>query len=82
MCVDNQSSGNPINADFEGFIFTEYDDVVQELTPHCPHEEDWISVDLTERRLIGFKVIESDYAGKRNLRSIQLITDTPACDDT
>ena len=71
-----------LNSDFEGFKFTEYDDVFQELTPHCHREEDWISVDLTERRIIGFKVVESDYVGKRNLRSIQLITDTPTCEDT
>ena len=82
MCVDATVLYNH-NSDFEGFILTEYDDVVQELTPKCNEEEDWISVDLTEKRLIGFKVIESDYTdGRRNLRSIQVITDTPACDDT
>ena len=70
MCVD-ASNYHKYHSDFEGFIFTQYDDVVQELTPECPRVEDWIPVDLTEKRLIGFKVIESDYIdGLRNIRSI------------
>ena len=82
MCVD-ASDYHKWHSDFEGFIFTEYDDRVQELVPKCDIEEDWISVDLTEKRLIGFRTVESDYLnGRRNIRSIQLITDTPACDDT
>ena len=83
MCVDSSQGQQKVHADFEGFKFTDYADVLKELTPSCNNKNDWISVDLTNRRLIGFKIYESDYIdGRRNVRGIQVITDTPSCDNT
>ena len=43
----------------------------------------WVYFDLTEKRLVGFKVLYSDYnSGTRNIRSICPLVDTPDCSET
>ena len=84
--MDNSAAANPRSArhaDFEGFRFLEYGETKKKtLSPSCP-QKDFISIDLTRSRVVGFRVIISDYQrGLRNIRSICPILDTPSCADT
>ena len=69
------------NDDFEGLHFTELDGDYTVLSPNCK-DSAITNFDLSARRLIGFRVINSDYRGGRvNIRSIAPIVDYfPACD--
>ena len=71
ICVDNVHAQGGAGADFEGFKFTEMDGQVTKLAAHCPKRADWVTIDLTDRRIIGFRVVESHwYSRFRNIRSI------------
>lgn len=77
ICVDSIGTGS-VSSDFEGFKFTETNGNVQTLSPNC---DPWYSYDLTQGRLIGFRVINSFYMGARmNIRAIAPIIDTMACE--
>ena len=73
ICVDGIGTTG-VSADFEGFKFIEVDGTTQFLTASCPNPNQ--IVDLSQKRLIGFHVIVSDYlAGRRNIRAIAPIVD-------
>ena len=77
-CVDGYPANSSPNADFEGIFFTEHDGDYQGLTPDCPNRQSW---DLSQDRLIGFRVVLSlYYTGRINIRGIAPIVDAyPAC---
>ena len=60
ICVDTLTIGER-HRDFEGFEFTQYGEYGISLIPKCPRGN-YIDFDLTGKRLIGFKVILSDYS--------------------
>ena len=78
-----QTANNPIHANFRGFTFQEYgSDTKKRLQSSCAHTRQNL-FDLTRSRLIGFRVIISDFwQGKQNIRAICPILDTPDCADT
>ena len=59
MCLDNYETYS-ISNDFEGFEFVESDLSVTYISPDCPTAY-WVTEDLTNYRLIGFKTTISDY---------------------
>jgi hypothetical protein len=71
------------HADFEGFSFLEYGATKKKsLAAGCPRK-DYVAFDLTRSRLIGFRVIISDYQqGQQNIRAICPLLDTPDCAET
>ena len=80
ICVDDQNSEGK-NRDFEGFKFLEYgSSTTVDISADCP-AENWKVLDLTNKRLIGFKVIISDHLSDdrecfKNIRSICPIVDS------
>ena len=44
--------------DFEGFIIHEYSGTVTELYSKCT---EFVSIDLSRQRLVGFEIVASDY---------------------
>ena len=82
ICVDYFNRGER-HRDFEGFEFIQYGEYGERLVPACGRHEDY---DLTGKRLIGFKVILSDYSNappyneeRRNIRSICPLYDEIDC---
>ena len=68
ICVDYHPT-RLTYVDFEGFEFTDNDGNVETLSPDC--SGDFEKIDLTDRKLIGFKVVVSDFIReRRNIRTI------------
>ena len=84
ICIDPTNNG-PGN-DFEGFRFTLFDNSQIELQTTNPPCASWEKQELNGKRLIGFRVVETDYPDTdgfivaRNIRQIQPIVDCVACD--
>ena len=63
--------------DIEGLSFLEYNNNFQYLGPSCNVHNN-VVVDLRGYRLIGFKIITSDFNENwRNIKTITPIVDTP-----
>ena len=86
-CIDNiGSSFNAEHSDFEGFRFTLFSG--EQLTVQSGGCNTWLMQELGGKRLIGFRVVETDYpqntgvglVTERNIRQIQAIVDCVACD--
>ena len=87
ICVDKLNKGHR-HRDFEGFEFTQYGEYGIKLMPKCGRRN-YVDFDLVGKRLIGFKVILSDYTDappftqdRRNIRSICPLYDEIDCTDT
>ena len=59
ICLDDLSSSP--HDDFEGFNFIEYGGRETKLSPSCNWGRDSEIIDLVGKRLVGFKVVVSDY---------------------
>ena len=60
ICSDTGREGGSEHNDFEGLHFIEYGEKETRLSPNCP-ETFFRTIDLEGKRLVGFKVILSDY---------------------
>ena len=81
ICADvNNAATN--EADFEGFTFYPYDESALKLRPSCSVNDE-VEIDLTGKRLIGFRVVETYRNNNyRNIRTICPIIDEPDCADS
>ena len=81
ICADVNSAATN-EADFEGFTFYQYDETELNLRPSCSVNDE-VEIDLTGKRLIGFRVVVTDRVRDyRNIRTICPIIDTPDCADS
>lgn len=81
ICADVNSVAEA-EQDFEGFSFYPYDESVINLRPGCSVNDE-VEIDLTGKRLIGFRVVVTDrVANDRTIRTICPIIDQPDCADS
>ena len=79
LCVNQE--GEEIDQNFRGFKFLEYgSDQPITLGASCPDEQ-WQTIDLASKRVVGFTVMVSDHDDRRNIRSICPLIDTIDCRD-
>ena len=77
------NSAYDFDQDFEGFSFYPYDQGVINLRPGCSVNDE-VEIDLTGKRLIGFRVVVTDRinVNDRTIRTICPIIDQPDCADS
>ena len=80
ICVDSHSQ-TELNEDFKGFTFTSESNT-QSLSAQC--DGLYTDFDLTEKTLVGFRAIISDYGSgdRRNIRTICPIVQEFDCGTT
>ena len=88
FCFDFINNPTAAGGDFEGFRFTLFNNQQIELQTNNPTCAQWQMQELNGKRLIGFRVVETDYPGfpgtqdivARNIRQIQPIVGCAPCD--
>ena len=81
ICVDNHSQ-TELNEDFKGFKFNFADSDTQTLSAQC--DGLYTDFDLTEKTLVGFRTIISDFdsGDRRNIKTICPIVQELDCTTT